>query len=279
LKILLLGKSGLLGSCFLKQLAGCDDFEMFAFDHAGLDICDEKAVDDVFVRISPDLVINCTAYTAVDKAEEDKKAAFAVNAEAVGRLAKLCKRENAKLIHFSTEYVFDGENPYGYAEDADYSPINVYGESKMEGEKLILLNMKDFYIIRTSWLYGENGQNFVDLMVKLLRDKDELNVVTDQVGSPTYAMDLCRAVIDQFLDENTLDFGIYHLTNDEVVSRYDWVKHMANHLKLTTILNAVNSDFFPTVANRPNSSILINSKTEKMRPWNVALNAYIDLHF
>lgn len=294
-----MGKSGLLGSCFLKHLAGDEDFELFAFDRSGLDVGDEVAMAEVFKRISPDFVINCTAYTAVDKAEQNIDEAFKINATAVGLLAKFCKQENARLIHFSTEYIFDGSNPSGYSEDAISKPINVYGKSKAAGEKLIQETMSDYYIIRTSWLYGEHGPNFVDTIVKLLRERDSLSVVTDQIGSPTYAVDLCQGVIDQFLgpwlnllpkhhehqlpedihSTMALPFGIYHLTNDGTVSRYDWVKRVAELLSLTPELKPVDSTVFPTLALRPQYSTLRNTKARKLRPWHEALKAYIDLHF
>jgi len=295
----LLGKSGLLGSCFLKQLACDEDFELFALGHSDLDLTDGPAVSEVFRRISPDFVINCSAYTAVDMAETERNLAFAVNAEAVKQLAIFCARENARLIHFSTEYVFDGESEVGYSEDAGYAPINVYGESKMAGEEFISANMSDYYIIRTSWLYGENGRNFVDTMIGLLESRTELSVVDDQVGAPTYAMDLCRGVIDQFLGpwikflprnhehklgemghrSEALEFGIYHLTNSGQVSRYQWVEEIKRLMGAETKLLATSSDAFPTPARRPRCSILLNTKCESLRPWSEALKAYIGLHF
>ncbi|MFH1284587.1 MAG: dTDP-4-dehydrorhamnose reductase [Candidatus Peregrinibacteria bacterium] len=279
MKILLLGQSGMLGSCFFKCLAGQKDAEMYSLKKDGLDITDKETLEKVFERISPHFVINCAAYTAVDSCESDKDAAFKVNGEAPGEIARLCAGKNATLLHFSTDYVFDGKNDRGYKETDSPSPINIYGESKLEGEKRISENMNDYYIVRTSWLFGENGKNFVDTMIRLARKKYEPNVVGDQTGCPTYTKDLCEACVKYFLSKK-LPFGIYHLTNSGQTSWYDFAVKIFKIMESDVKINKISSDAFPQKAKRPKCSILLNTKiTEPLRSWEEALEAYLRLNF
>ncbi|MFH1534100.1 MAG: dTDP-4-dehydrorhamnose reductase [Nitrospirota bacterium] len=304
MKILLLGKLGMLGSQMLKTLSGSEDFEMYAFDKDDLDISDKEALSSVFKRISPNFVINCAAYTAVDACETEKDMALKINGDAPGAMAAACKEENAVLLHISTDYVFDGENPEGYKEDDRPSPINVYGESKLRGERLIAENWDKHYIVRTSWLYGENGKNFVETMLKLAETKSELDVVDDQIGSPTYSKDLCEELIRCFLmpyvsnlprqhnrtmgSEGDMagndspvkkpSFGVYHLTNSDHTSWCGFAKKIFKLAKLDVKVNPVTSEEFPRPAKRPHCSILQNTKLDcRMRSWKEALNAYLQL--
>jgi dTDP-4-dehydrorhamnose reductase len=282
MKIAILAKSGMLGSCFFHHLAVRERVEVFAFDKEELDITDSASVERTLARISPDFVINCSGYTAVDNAETDKDAAFRVNGYACGKLAEACKNSGAILIHFSTDYVFDGESGGGYAENDKPNPINVYGASKLEGENLIQKNSDKYYIIRTSWLFGENGKNFVGAMLELGKTKKSLNVVGDQIGCPTYTNDLCEAVIKNFLSgggisESGLPFGIYHLTNSGTCSWYDFAKKIFEFSKMEVEVNKVSSDEFVRQAKRPKCSILKNTKIAGLRPWEEALMAYLRL--
>jgi dTDP-4-dehydrorhamnose reductase len=288
----------MLGSQMLKSLSGREDFEMYAFDKDDLDISNENALQDIFKRISPDFVINCAAYTAVDDCETEKELALKINGKAPGTVATACKNENAVLLHISTDYVFDGENPDGYEEGDPTAPINVYGESKLLGEKLIAENSVDYYIVRTSWLYGENGPNFVETMLKLAETKSELSVVDDQIGSPTYSKDLCEEIIRCFLSpfvsdvpeqherlmndesytEKKLPFGIYHLTNAEHTSWCGFAKEIFALKDLSIDVNPVTSEEFKRPAKRPHCSILKSTKMDcKMRSWKEALKAYLQL--
>jgi len=288
----------MLGSCFLKHLSGDKDFEMYAHDRDNLDLLDSEALNAVFAKVSPDFVINCAAYTAVDDCESNNDAAIELNGSAAGEIAKVCKRENATLLHFSTDYVFDGESKNGYKEDDAPSPINVYGESKLLGEKLIQENMDDYYIIRTSWLFGENGDNFVSTMLKLAKDRDHLDVVGDQIGSPTYTQDLTMACIKRFLtpflenvddhhsrffdaDSNVfekLDFGIYHLTNSESVSWFGFAEKIFELANANISITEITSDEFLRPAARPKCSILKSTKSDfSMRSWEDALKSYLRL--
>lgn len=297
MNILLLGKSGILGSYFLKLLAGDSDFEVFAYDYDHLDITDVSALKNVFETLNPFFVINCAAYTAVDECEKNADLAFRVNGEAVGEIAKLCKKHDSTLIHFSTDYIFDGQKKAGYEEDDKPDPLNVYGESKLEGERLIKENLTKYYLIRTSWLYGENGKNFVDTMLKLGEEKDELSVVDDQIGSPTYAKDLATAVLTYFVSPylktpndheswlgeshetgaECLEFGTYHLTNSESCSWYKFAQEIFKLAEKNVKVNPVDSTQFPRPARRPNYSILLNKKIAPLRSWKEGLKHYLEL--
>jgi dTDP-4-dehydrorhamnose reductase len=275
----------MLGSQFLKTLSGIDGVEAFAFDKEDLDIADKTSLEAIFHRISPDFVLNCAAFTDVDGCEDQKDVAFKINGEALAVIAAVCKQENAALVHFSTDYVFDGSNADGYKENDPVSPINVYGESKLRGEELIAQNMDDYYIIRTSWLFGENGKNFVDTMVKLGKERDYADVVDDQIGSPTYTKDLCEMVIEHFLnpflsEKEKLPFGIYHLTNSGTTSWYGFAKKIFELADLKVKVKPISSEAFLRPAKRPKCSILINTKIPyKLRPWEEALKVYLELQF
>lgn len=280
LKILLLGKSGMLGSCFMDFFVGMVGLNLHAYNREELDVCDYAKLREKFLEIKPNLVINCTAYTAVDDAEKNRDLAFRINGEATGEIAKVCKEIGAVLIHFSTDYVFDGTKKEGYSENDGTSAINVYGASKLAGEKLIAENMEKYLIVRTSWLFGKNGKNFVDTMVKLGTTMPELKVVNDQIGSPTYTHDLVNAVIDDFVEPleagKNVNFGIYHLTNSDTCSWYDFAKKIFEIKKINVSVLPVTTDQFPRPAKRPNYSILLNTKLPMMRSWSEAVAAYLE---
>lgn len=299
MNILLLGKSGMLGSLMLKLLAGDKDFEVFAYDHH-LDITDTDALVKVFSEVKPSFVLNCAAYTAVDDCEKNAESAMKVNALAVCEIAKLCKIHNSILIHFSTDYVFDGENPTGYKEDDTPNPLNVYGKSKLEGEKLIIANMEKYYIVRTSWLFGPNGKNFVDTIIEFGKTKPVVDVVYDQIGSPTYTKDLAEAVIENFIEPSlkeddkhehslsgqgmpgggdVLPFGIYHVTNSGTCRFCDFAEEIFRILGREVTVNKISSEKFNRPAKRPKCSILLNTKLQPLRPWQEGLKHYLDLKF
>ena len=289
MKILLLGKNGMLGSQFEKQLS-----EVVALDRDDLDVTNSRALKETFEAVSPEVVVNCTGYTNVDKAESQKKEAFALNAEAVKNIASLCDKHGAILIHFSTDYVFDGHKDVsdgGYKEDAMPNPLNVYGETKFKGEEFIQKEMTRFFIVRTSWLYGPRpagggGGNFVDKMLKLgsevLRaERESLNVVCDQFGSPTYTIDLVRAVIDEFLmkfPDHLPDFGIYHLTGNGFCSWHEFAVRIFELAELRVKVGEISTAQYRTTAQRPKNSILVNTKLSKMRKWDEALEEYLALY-
>jgi len=295
MKVVLIGKSGMLGSCFLKMLSSDEDFEMYAFGHEDLDVTDQASVSEVFQKISPDFVINCAAYTAVDDAETNKELAFMVNSEAVKSLSNACKRENAVLLHFSTDYVFNGEI-MGFVEDDKPDALNIYGESKLAGEKAIINSGVDHYIIRTSWLFGDGGNNFVNTMLSLGEKHKILKIVSDQIGSPTYTHDLCMAVIEYFLHpfltdvkrehehlindsfdiHEKLEFGVYHLTNSGNVSWSNFAREIFMVKGMDIEVLDISSEEFGRPAKRPPNSVLLSTKADfRMRSWKDALMAYL----
>ncbi|MFA4890754.1 MAG: dTDP-4-dehydrorhamnose reductase [Candidatus Gracilibacteria bacterium] len=307
----------MLGSQFEKQLGGlggslAGGFEVVALDRDDLDVTDSRAMSGIFDAVLPDVVVNCTGYTNVDEAEFEKKEAFALNAAAVKNIASLCDKHGAILIHFSTDYVFDGHKDVsdgGYKEDAMPNPLNVYGETKFKAEEFIQKEMARFFIVRTSWLYGprpsrpagagggsgggdvggSGGGNFVDTMLRLggevLRgEREGLNVVCDQFGSPTYTADLVRAVIDEFLmkfpdhSPNHLpNFGIYHLTGDGFCSWYEFAVRIFELAELRVEVGRISTAQYRTAAQRPKNSILVNTKLPKMRKWDEALGEYLKM--
>ncbi|MEK7673278.1 MAG: dTDP-4-dehydrorhamnose reductase [Patescibacteria group bacterium] len=277
LRIVLLGKNGMLGSSFLNVLKDNSDVELFAFGHAELEICDYLKLAEVLDDIKPNFVINCIAFTRVDDAEKERDQAFKLNAECVAEMANLCRLVGATLVTFSTDYVFDGENSDGYLENSSPNPLNVYGESKAEGEKLVARTMEKYYIVRTSWLFGPHGKNFVDTMITLGHAETELNVVNDQIGAPTYTVDLAEAVLRNFVfNEDKLDYGIYHLTNSDSCSWYDFAKTIFEIKGMRVMVNPVDSKTFVRPAKRPKYSILRNTKLPTLRSWDEAVEEYLN---
>jgi dTDP-4-dehydrorhamnose reductase len=285
LKILLLGKSGMLGSYFLKLLTGSNDFEVFAYDYDTLDITNPESLAKTFDEVRPFFVINCAAYTAVDDCEKNPELAFKVNGHAVGEIASQCKKYNSILIHFGTDYIFNGEKESGYKEDGEIpDPINVYGESKLLGESLIFKNTDKFYLVRTAWLYGPNGKNFVDTMLELAKTKTSLDVVDDQIGCPTYTKDLAEAVIHNFIESyvdggKNVPFGVYHLTNSGHCSWNEFARKIFEIFGKSIVVNKVTSDKFPRPAKRPHYSILLNTKLPSTTSWQEGLKNYLSLKF
>jgi dTDP-4-dehydrorhamnose reductase len=280
-KILILGAKGMLGSdiCFIFR-----KFKPICYDKEELDITNQKEVERKIRKIKPQVVINCAAYTDVEKAEKEFSLAKKINAEAIKNLVKICAEIDAILIHYSTDYVFDGKKKAGYKEnDLPKNPVNKYGISKLLGEKEILnfrskfKNLK-FYLIRTSWLFGsktepKNHKNFVLKILKLAEEKKEIKVVNDQFGKPTYTFDLAKAT-KKLLEENRA-YGIYHLTNEGVTSWYKFAKEIIKLAKLKVKVVPCKSFEYKTLAKRPKYGILINSKLKKLRSWKKALKDYL----
>lgn len=271
MRILLLGKNGMLGQAILSELAQNHDVHGYA--HSDCDVTNLATLEKVIQHTRPEVVINATGYTQVDKAEVERDAAFAVNAAAVGNLCKILAKTGVPLVHFSTDYVFDGTKTGGYEELDSTSPISIYGESKAEGEKEIIKNLKNFFLIRTAWLYGPGGKNFVDTMIGLASRAQPIRVVNDQVGNPTLTTDLANA-ISRLL--NTKDYGIYHLVNDGSCSWYDFALEIFHQLGLPQEVIPITSHELNRPAKRPKNSILINSKFPKLRQWKEALSQYLE---
>jgi dTDP-4-dehydrorhamnose reductase len=273
MKILITGAYGQLGNEIKVLSVAFSDWQFLFTDVDTLDITNENALDIWFQKNKPRFVINCAAYTAVDKAESDAETAEKVNSLAPKLLAKFSKIFDAKLIHISTDYVFDGESFTPYSEEAEVNPKSVYGESKLKGEQNCFTENPDTIVIRTSWLYSTFGNNFVKTMLRLGKDRGQLNVVFDQVGTPTYAADLANAILSiiQISEKQPEKFvpGIYHYSNEGVASWYDFAKAIFEISDVKCIVSPVRSVEFPTPAKRPNFSVLDKSKIKNIFGVNI----------
>jgi len=268
MKVLLLGARGMLGHDLKQELL---NYELFAFDRDDLDITNKGKLKEIIYKISPAITINCAVYRDVDGCEINKKFAFNVNGHAVGNLAEICNKTNSSLVHISSDYVFYGNSRTGYMENSKPNPINTYGKSKLLGETLLKKGTKKYFLIRTAWLYGEHGKNFVKTIVEKAKKEKTLHVVDDEYGSPTYTKDLAKKIISVML---TNPYGTYHLTNSGNCSRFEFAKEI---LKLANRKNKVipiSSKDIRKLASRPKKSILLNTKLTPLRHWKKALKAY-----
>ena len=264
MKILVTGAYGQLGSEIKELEKYFPNYHFIFTDIDVLDITCEMEVEDFFNENRPDYIVNCAAYTAVDKAETEQGIANNINAKAPGILAKCSKQINAKLIQISTDYVFAGDANQPYSETDVVNPQGVYGKTKLQGELNCLKENPNSVIIRTSWLYSGFGNNFVKTMLRLGNERDSLKVVFDQIGTPTYATDLAKAILSiiQISEQDSAKFvsGIYHYSNDGVASWYDFAKAIFEISEINCIVNPVLSDQFSTPAKRPHFSVLNKSK-------------------
>lgn len=263
MKILVTGSNGQLGN-EIREIAKTETQHDFIFtDVAELDICDANAVNAFVENHRPDFIVNCAAYTAVTKAENDLELARRINRDAVANLGQAAKSFNAKLIHVSTDYVFDGTGHIPYTEDQATNPQTVYGITKLEGEEALKKTACAFVILRTSWLYSSFGNNFVKTMIRLGKEKDQLSVIYDQIGDPTYAADLASAIMtiinaDKFVE------GIYHFSNEGVCSWYDFTKviHQLSGITTCNVLPIATKDYMDKTP-RPFYSVLDKSKIKE----------------
>lgn len=263
-KILVTGANGQLGT-ELRVLAPEFPGHSFLFtDVAELDITSEKDVEAFMSGERPDLVINCAAYTAVDKAEEESTTAFLINATAPGILAKAATRLGAFLVHISTDYVFDGKAFIPYTEQDPTNPVSKYAQSKYEGERQVISHAARAMIIRTSWLYSEFGHNFVKTILKYGKERGSLNVVYDQTGSPTYARDLASAILGTIPKLNSIrGVEIFHYANEGVASWYDFARAIIDFSGITCRINPIETTDYPLPAARPAFSVFNKSKIRK----------------
>ena len=258
--ILVTGANGQVGS-EIKELSSKYPHTFFFTDKNFLDITDKIALDEYIKQNSIDTIINCAGYTAVDKAEEEKELANMVNQQAVKNLAQIAKDNSLKLIHISTDYVFDGENYQPYIETDKPNPQSMYGKSKLGGENAIKeINPSNAIIVRTSWVYSSFGNNFVKTMLRLGCDKESLGVVYDQIGTPTYAKDLAKTLLEILPMIENSAVEIYHYSNEGVLSWYDFAKEIMKMAKLDCIINPIEAKDYPTPARRPHYSLLNKSK-------------------
>ncbi len=238
-------------------------------------ITDKASIEKFFAENRVDICINCAAYTAVDRAETDEANAYAINADAAASLAGICKQYSSSFVHISTDYVFDGTNREGYKESDATHPLNVYGASKLAGERAVLAIHSEAIILRTSWVYSSFGNNFVKTMMRLMQEKPQIRVVADQIGKPTYAADLAAAIFDMVLREQKVSPGIYHFANEGVISWYDFAIEIKKIGGYSCEIIPISSAEYPVPAQRPHFSILSTEKIESigiaMAPWKDSL--------
>ncbi len=272
MSFVIVGAKGMLGSMFAQVFA---DKRPLLVDRDEIDITNEESVRNVLRDAKATVVINAAAYTNVDAAENHKEEAFLVNETGVKNLATVCRELSATLVHFSTDYVFPGTKESGYTESDSPGPaINIYGQSKLAGERALKESGCNFYLVRTAWLYGPNGKNFVDTMLQLAQKQDHIQVVSDQRGCPTYTKDLALHVTD--LIEKPYPFGIYHGVNTGNASWFELAQKIFEYTpNIAVVIKPVSSSEFPRPAKRPAFSILQNTKGPTMRTWQDALAEYV----
>ena len=261
MKILVTGSDGQLGRSIQERSSDYPDF-LFDFTDIGqLDITDKQALKHYIESIRPEVIIHCAAYTAVDKAEEEPEKAFSLNADAVEYLAQSALENKILLIHISTDFVFDGKSVKPYSEEDATQPLSIYGKSKLAGEQAILKHAPNAIIFRTSWLYSEYGHNFVKTILRLAAEKTEIKVVSDQVGTPTYAADLADAIL-KILKSNYRPAGvsIFHYSNEGIASWFDFAKEIVENKNLACAVLPVVTAEYPQPARRPGYSVMSKEK-------------------
>jgi dTDP-4-dehydrorhamnose reductase len=285
--IWLIGNKGMLGYDVEKLLLE-EQLNYYATD-SEIDITNYRNLEKFGRDKELKWLINCSAYTAVDKAEEEPEKAFKINQEGVRNIAHFCSMRNVKLIHISTDYVFDGNKKLydSYDEEDKPNPLGIYGKSKLAGEEEIKYILSDYYIIRTAWLYGVNGSNFANTMLRLFKERELIKVVEDQWGTPTYTKDLSQTIIN-IIKKNTNDYGIFHFTNEGIINWYKFAKEIYRQAKILGLIDRENetkiipikTEEYPTAANRPINSILSKEKIKRtfdleIRSWIEALEDYL----
>ncbi|KXY37741.1 NAD(P)-dependent oxidoreductase [Bacillus cereus] len=276
MKILVTGYNGQLGYDVVKR-GEKQGLEMQGIGIEDLDITNESAVYEFVDNVKPDAIIHCAAYTAVDKSEDDKDLCWNVNVEGTKYLATAAKKLNAKFVYISTDYVFDGEGTHAFLETDAPNPVGYYGLTKYEGEKVVRSLIDNNFIVRISWVFGINGNNFIKTMLRLGETRDELNVVGDQIGSPTYTYDLARLLIDMVV---TNKYGTYHATNEGFCSWADFAEEIFEIAGKDVKINSIATEEYPTRAVRPKNSRmskqkLIDNGFKPLPTWQEAVKHYI----
>ncbi len=266
--VLVTGSNGQLGKELQVIAESYPQFRFVFASREDLKLHHYGLVENFFLATKPQYCINCAAYTAVDKAESEVDMVMLVNGESAGNLAAVCKKYQTKLIHISTDYVFDGESETPYKEDDSTGPINIYGVSKLLGERLSLQENPDVIIIRTAWVYSSFGHNFVKTMMRLMNERNELKVVSDQVGSPTYAADLAKAILD-IISSGKWQAGIYHYSNEGKISWYEFAAEIKKMVGSKAIVHPILTAEYPTPAKRPKFSLLNKEKIKTVYHLNI----------
>ena len=260
--ILIFGASGQLGSC-IKKVSSENGFKNLVFlPENEADILDVEKLKTVFETYQPAFIVNCAAYTAVDKAEDEVELARKINKTGAKNLALVCKDYGTVMIHVSTDFVFEGNHPNLLVETDIAEPINIYGITKLEGEQDIAEILPQHFILRTSWLYSEYGNNFVKTMLKLGADRDELKIISDQIGTPTYAIDLAHCIL-KIVSSTSQEYGIYHYSNEGVASWYDFAQAIFDISATAVKVLPIRTYEYPTKATRPLFSVMDKSKIKK----------------
>ncbi|WP_400243696.1 dTDP-4-dehydrorhamnose reductase [Niallia sp. JL1B1071] len=276
MKILVTGYSGQLGHDVVLE-GKKRGFEMIGVGHKELDITQEEQVQNYIHTVKPDAVIHCAAYTAVDNAEDDKETCFDVNVNGTNYLAAAAKSVDAKFTYISTDYVFEGTGTEPFTEEDAAKPVGYYGVTKYEGEKAVQSLLDKYFIVRISWVFGINGNNFIKTMLRLAETRDELNVVGDQYGSPTYTFDLAKLLLDMVETEK---YGVYHASNEGFTTWADFAKEIFEVAGKAVKVNSITTEEYPTKAVRPKNSRMSKDKLEengftRLPAWQDALKRYI----
>lgn len=277
MKVLVTGAKGQLGYDVVERLKELN-IEHIGVDRDDFDLTNERQTKEYIVNYKPDVVIHCAAYTAVDKAEDEKEICYAVNVLGTKYVVEACKELNAKMVYISTDYVFDGEKEEPYEVDDKPNPINYYGYTKYQGEEEVKNNLKKYFIVRISWVFGRNGNNFVKTMLRLGQERKEIKVVSDQVGSPTYTYDLAILLCDMI---KTDKYGIYHATNEGYCSWYEFACEIFKIAGMDVKVIPIKSEEYPTRARRPRNSMLNKENLRKeglnyLRNWKIAVEEYLN---
>lgn len=276
MKVLVTGVKGQLGYDVMAELAK-RNIEAIGVDIDEMDITDKISVEKVIGEAAPDVVVHCAAYTAVDAAEDNEALCRRVNADGTRNIAEVCKKLDCKMVYISTDYVFDGQGTRPWEPDDERHPLNVYGQTKYEGELAVQENLSKYFIVRIAWVFGKNGKNFVKTMLKLAETHDKLTVVNDQFGSPTYTYDLARLLVDMI---QTDKYGIYHATNEGTCTWYEFACEIFRQAGVKIEVTPVPASEYPAKAKRPENSRLDKSKLtengfERLPSWQDALGRYL----
>jgi dTDP-4-dehydrorhamnose reductase len=275
MKVLVTGANGQLGFDVIKRLDS-EGIDYLGTNRESLDISNKEQVKRVIIDYNPDIVIHCAAYTAVDKAEDVKDLCYSVNVLGTKFVTEACKEINAKMVYISTDYVFDGEGGEPFEVTDKPNPINYYGQTKYEGEVEVQKSLDKYFVVRISWVFGSNGNNFVKTMLRLGKERDEISVVADQVGSPTYTSDLAKLLVEMI---QTDKYGIYHVTNEGYCSWYEFACEIFKQAGMDVNVNPIKTEDYPTRAKRPKNSRLYKTKSnfDLLPNWQSSLKKFIEL--
>ena len=276
MKVLVTGVKGQLGYDVVNELEK-RGLEAIGVDIQEMDITDADSVNSVIGEAAPDAVIHCAAYTAVDAAEDNVEICRKVNAEGTQNIANMCKKLDIPMIYISTDYVFDGQGERPWLPEDERAPLNIYGQTKYEGELAVQNTLDKYFIVRIAWVFGINGKNFIKTMLNLGKTRDHLTVVNDQFGSPTYTYDLARLLVDMILTDK---YGIYHATNEGICTWYEFACEIFRQAGITVDVAPVTADQYPAKAKRPSNSRMCKDKLtengfEKLPTWQDALGRYL----